>query len=402
MSPAEKKVSLNEFADLKSIQASVHEQNVNSEQLVLPEFSETDLTSLAQVGVLTDQTNRSGTYILRDDEQVCSYAHVEGLEVLPIAQALDKYDWVKEKYFWKAVSRDKNKITLKMAEDSSPQGYFIWVKKGAKVEYPYQAALYMAEADKAQYVHNIVVMEENSELHLITGCTTHQDINRGVHMAVSEQFIGKNAKLTNTMVHSWGERVTVRPHAGTVVEEGGSFESNYVSVRTAANVISNPTTWLNGENASAKYFTIVLCGEGSRIESGGNIYLNGKNSSAEILHRGVCTGGEIIQGGLLIGNNACRAHVDCSGMLIDPGENGYIQSTPGLRSFHSDAQMSHEASIGKIAPDQVEYLMSRGMDEREAVSMIIRGFLDAGVDGLSEELDARIIEIAELAGHGEG
>lgn len=88
-------------------------------------------------------------------------------------------------------------------------------------------------------------------------------------------------------------------------------------------------------------------------------------------------------------------------MLITPGSDGYIESIPGLRSHHEEAHMSHEASIGKIAPQQVQYLMAHGLEEREAISMIVRGFLDADIHGLGPELDRRISEIAELAGHGE-
>jgi hypothetical protein len=88
-------------------------------------------------------------------------------------------------------------------------------------------------------------------------------------------------------------------------------------------------------------------------------------------------------------------------MVLDAQEEGFIESIPGLRGLHPEARMSHEASIGRIVPEQVEYLQSRGLDEREAISMIIRGFLGADIAGLGPELDARIAEIAELAGHGE-
>jgi hypothetical protein len=160
-------------------------------------------------------------------------------------------------------------------------------------------------------------------------------------------------------------------------------------------------TWLNGRGASAKYLTVVLGSEGARIDTGGEVYLNAPDTGAELAHRGVCTGGRINQTGLLIGNAPCRAHVDCAGMLVTPGESGHIISIPGLKALHPDARMSHEASIGKVSPEQVEYLMSRGMEEREAISMIIRGFLDVDIEGLGEELDARVADIVELAGHGE-
>jgi Fe-S cluster assembly scaffold protein SufB len=104
---------------------------------------------------------------------------------------------------------------------------------------------------------------------------------------------------------------------------------------------------------------------------------------------------------LLIGNAPCRAHVDCAGILVNPDRtNGVIESIPGLQCHHPDAQMSHEASIGRIAPEQVEYLQARGLSETDAISLIIRGFLDVDLKDLDPDLDARIVEIAELAGHG--
>lgn len=361
-----------------------------------------DAEALAEVGVLIDAEERSGTFVLRDFHPVCAKAQTEGLELLPIAEALAKYPWLREDYYWKAVPADLDEITAQCASQPVPQGFFLRVEKGAAVKLPAQAALYMTQAGIAQTVHNIIILEEDSELQLITGCVSAQGVSSGLHLAVSEQYVGKNATLISTMVHSWGPEVVVRPRSGTIVEAGGTFVSNYISLRPAGDLESNPRTWLNGKGASAKYLTIILGSEGSNITTGGEVYLNGEDSSAELTHRGVCTGGRLSQEGLLIGNARCRAHVDCAGMLLDPGDEGFLRSIPGLKALHPEAQMSHEASIGKIAPEQVQYLQARGMSEREAITMIIRGFLDADIEGLGRELDARIAEIAELAGHGEG
>jgi len=361
-----------------------------------------DSNALSEVGVILNEGQRSGSFVVRNTHTLCSYSHVEGMEVLPIHQALEKYDWLREKYYWKLVKQDADEITRHVAAQSQPQGFFIRVQPGVKVELPYQAGLYMADASSAQTLHNVVIVDEGAELTLITGCATHQSVQEGLHLAVSEFYVGKNATLTNNMVHAWGPKVTVRPKAGTAVAAGGCFNSNYISLRPAADIITNPKTWLNGEGASARFQSIVVGAPGSFIQSGGEIYLNGLNTSTELIHRAVCTGGQILQEGLLVGNNACRAHIDCSGMLLNAGEHGFIQSNPGLRALDPDAQMSHEASIGKIAPDQVEYLMARGIGERDAISMIIRGFLQSDIEGLGEELDARIAEIANLADLAEG
>ncbi|MEA3349337.1 MAG: SufD family Fe-S cluster assembly protein [Chloroflexota bacterium] len=360
-----------------------------------------DARVMTRVGVSAAELERSATYIQEDFFPVCVAAHSEYLELLPIADALAKYDWLREKYYWQAVPANQDKYTAQASTVSEPQGYFIRVKAGAKIPYPVQACLYMTRGDIVQTVHNIVILEEGAELKLITGCTMRDGVRAGVHIGITESYVGINAKLTSTMVHSWSQETQVRPHSGTIVEAGGAYVENYCSLQPAKSVKTNPKTWLDGKGASAKYLTIILGSEGAAIDTGGEVYLNGKNTSAELAHRAVCTGGRINQTGLLVGSNVCRAHVDCAGMVVDARNDGFILSIPGLRSSHPEARMSHEASIGKIAPEQVEYLQSRGMDEREAISLIIRGFLGADVFGLGAELDARIEEIAELAGHGE-
>jgi hypothetical protein len=370
--------------------------------MVLPDQVEScDAKVMASLGVHIKGEGRSGTYILHNFHPLSLIVKSDQIELLPIAEALKKYGWLREKYYWKAVPADLDQFTARCASAPEPQGYFIRVKKGAKVPFPVQACLYIAQDDIAQAIHNIVILEEGAELHLVTGCATRYGVSSAAHLGVSEHYVGRNANLTSTMVHSWGPEVEVRPRSGTIVEEGGTFVSNYVSLRSARSIQSDPRTWLNGKGASAKYTTIILGSRGSTIDTGGEVYLNGEDTSAELAHRAVCTGGRIFQRGLLIGNAPCRAHVDCAGMVLDAGEDGFIQSVPGLMALHPEARMSHEASIGKIAPEQVEYLQSRGMEEREAISLIIRGFLGAEIVGLGPELDARVAEIAELAGHGE-
>lgn len=361
-----------------------------------------DIKTLSQVGISIDNGNRAGTYILKNFQHFITPVAVDGLEVMPISTALKKYRWLREKYYFRLIKSHQDEVTAFCAEQDIPFGYFIHVAKGVKITNPYQAGFFMTCSQMAQAVHNVVVLEEDAELNLITGCAVESGIGSVKHYAISEHYIGKNAKFTNTMVHNWGEEVKVRPRAGTSVDDYGVYTSNYICMQPAQDMESTPVTWLNGKNSSAIYKTIIFGSQGSYIKTGGEIFLNGENSGAELAHRAVCTGGKINQEGLLIGNaKNCHAHVDCAGMLLDPGTEGYIVSIPGLKALHPEAHMSHEASIGKIAPEQVEYLMCRGMDEGEAISMIIRGFFGAGFEYLGSELDARIAEIAELAGHGE-
>jgi Fe-S cluster assembly scaffold protein SufB len=370
-------------------------------ELISPDkLTQIDLDSLAEVGVFIQDPTRSGTLVLRDTSSYYIQEQDEGYELLPIATALEKYNWLKERYFWKAVPSDFDEMTKQCAAHP-PLGYFLHVHKGAKVELPCQMALYMATENLSQIVHNVVILDDDSKLQLISGCTSGQEVSSGMHMSIDEQFIGKNAKLINNMIHAWEPEMLVYPRSGAIIDTGGRYESSYVALKSSKRIESHPITRLEGPGASAKLLTIILADTGCDIDIGGDVFLNADNTHAELIHRGVCTGGEIHQRGLMIGNARCKAHVDCAGMLLNQDNKGFIESIPGIKAMSPNAQLSHEASIGKIAPEQVEYLQSRGMDEREAISLLIRGFLGAEIEGLGPELDSRIFEIAELAGHGE-
>ncbi|MBI9095467.1 MAG: SufD family Fe-S cluster assembly protein [Sphaerochaeta sp.] len=364
-------------------------------------LDDTDREALAETGVYLGSADRSATIVVCDHAQACLENAANGFELLPISSALERYPWLKERYYFKAISADYNENTALCAKQDNPLGFYLHVDKGVKIVLPVQAAMYMKSENIVQMIHNVIILEEESQVQVLTGCLAGQDMKQGTHIAVGEQYIGKNARLISTMVHAWGSGQFVHTHTGTIVEEGGRFESNYVSLRPAKHFVSNPQSWLVGRGASAKYLTVVLASPGTVVETGGTVYLNAEDTSAELAHRGVCTGGILKQGGLLVGKARCKAHVDCAGMLLSGDGNGYIESVPGLQSMHPDARMSHEASIGNIAPEQVQYLMSRGMDEREAISMLIRGFLGSGIEGLGPELDERIAQIVEVAGHGE-
>jgi Fe-S cluster assembly scaffold protein SufB len=244
--------------------------------------------------------------------------------------------------------------------------------------------------------------EKRCKVNLITGCAGRPDAYQARHVSFSEIHVGKNATFTHHMMHKWNENICAENQSAAVVEENGTLISNHVIMKSAKKLVSNPITWLEGKNATAKYHTVILSDPFTSADLGGVIYLNAENTGAEIVHRAVSAGGDIIQRGLLVGNAPCKAHVDCAGMVFESKQLGNIASVPGLKSLHPDAMMSHEASIGKISPKQVEYLRCRGISELDAISMIVRGFINSGVPGIGPEIDDFISEIVSIAGHGEG
>jgi Fe-S cluster assembly scaffold protein SufB len=341
---------------------------------------------LIMAGVDVNEKGRSGTYFQKDTAVVHCKSKQEGIEVLPIRQALEKYDWVKE-YYWKLVAVDADKYTS-AAELDLHDGYVIRALPGAKSIYPVQACLYLDKNGLQQNVHNLIIAEEDSELHVITGCSTGSHTKTGIHVGISEFFVKKNAKLSFTMIHNWAEDMYVRPRSVAQVEEGGLFLNNYICMKPVRSLQMYPTTHLVGKDAVARFYSIIVGSPGSEYDVGGRIFLKAEGNRAEIVARAISNGGRIISRGDLIGEVPnIKAHLECRGLLLN---GGLIHAIPELRAMADGVEMSHEAAVGKIAQEEIAYLMSRGLSEDEATSTIVRGFLSVDIPGLPPQLKAEI------------
>lgn len=359
----------------------------------LEEFAPEELERLKEVGIDLSGHGRLGTFVQADCGVVSCQCLPEGLELLPITEALSRYDWVREEYYWKAVSPEKD-IFTKMAAEDLDNGYFVRISPGEKVVYPLQACLYIRTDRVAQKVHNIVIVEEGAELHIITGCTTSPHAVAGLHVGVSEFYIKKGGKLTYTMIHEWGEKVHVRPRTGILVEEGGTMVSNYISLDKVASVESFPTCRLVGPGAVGQFTSIIAAPEGAHLDLGSRVILEAPECRAEIISRTVCYGGEVIARGHLVGKAPnIKAHLECQGLMLS--DKGYIWAIPELEAHFANVDMSHEAAVGKIAKEEIEYLMARGLTEEEATSLVVKGFLNIRIEGLPKELQERIDQAIE-------
>lgn len=354
-----------------------------------PEMSPGDREKLLDVGI--QENDRSGTYVQFDASVLREEASQKGIEVMSINRALEKYDWLKD-YWWKAVQVDQDKYTA-YSQLHPVRGYFIRALPGVKSEFPVQACLYMKSSDILQNVHNIIIAEEGSELDVVTGCAVGEKSSRGLHIGISEFYVKKNAKLSFTMIHSWGEEVAVRPRSGAIVEENGTFLSNYVNMRPTRSTQMYPTAYAK-ENATVRYSTIVVAKEGSNIDVGSRAHLEGRGARTEMISRSISTGGDAYLRGDIIGKaEGVKGHLECRGLIL--GDKGMIYSVPELTATLSDVDLSHEAAIGKIADEEIFYLMSRGLSEEEATSVIVRGFLNVDIKGLPPALDAEIKRIID-------
>ena len=303
-----------------------------------------------------------------------------GVVVMSTAEALRKLPWASN-YYWRLIPVDEDKYTATVEIYGIGQGYFIYVPPGVKVRKPIFTCLLISTNKTAQLVHNIVIVDEGAELNLITGCATSRRVRSALHIGVSEFYVGRNARLSFAMIHAWGTGIHVRPRTAVKVSEGGTYVSYYVIYSDVKSIQQYPKVYL-GRNA--KYYTAsIIVGVGNSIyDVGAEANLEGDYSSAEIISRVVAhdeakiTARARVRG---LGSNV-KGHIECLGLQLSP--KARIDSIPELESLSSNARLTHEAAIGKIAEEEIEYLMSRGLDEDEARALILRGFMTVEIPGL--------------------
>lgn len=384
----EKKAALGPDVDLSTFTAEPVDHPYMGDLSALPED---DKQRMIQAGVDVKEEIRSGTYIQKDTAVLHAHSLQEGLEVIPVKKALKENPWVRD-YYWKLASVDADKFTAN-AQLQLHDGYVIRALPGAKVVMPVQACLYLDKENISQYVHNLIIAEEGSELHIITGCATSPHLKRGLHVGISEFFVKKNASLSFTMIHYWAEEMMVRPRSVGVVEEGGLFLNNYICMKPVKSLQMFPTTRLVGKGAVSRFYSLLVGNPGTELDVGGRIALEAEDTRAEIIARAISNGGKIINRGDLIGDvPGVRAHLECRGLIL---KGGTIHAIPELQGRVEGVEMSHEAAVGKIAQDEILYLMSRGLSEDEATSTIVRGFMNVDIPGLPPQLKAEIDRAVE-------
>jgi Fe-S cluster assembly scaffold protein SufB len=384
----EKKAALGSDIDLDAFQSDPVPHDYLED---LGALSEADKKQMILAGIDATERERSGTFVQKDTAVLHSRSKQEGLEVIPIKDALKQYAWVQD-YYWKLMAVDTDKYTAKAQLDLH-NGYLIRALPGSKVVYPVQACLYLEKEGSSQNLHNIVIAEEGSELHVITGCATAAHLRRGLHIGVSEFYVKKDAKLSFTMIHHWAEEMMVRARSVGMVEAGGLLLNNYISMKPVRSVQMYPTTHLIGKGAVARFYSLLVGSPGAEIDVGGRIFLKEADTRAEIISRAITNGGNIIARGHLVGEvPGIKAHLECQGLILNGGS---IHAIPELEGKTDGVEMSHEAAVGKIAQEEILYLMSRGLTEDEATATIVRGFLSVDIPGLPPQLKAEIDRAVE-------
>jgi Fe-S cluster assembly scaffold protein SufB len=331
------------------------------------------------------------TYFQADHDSLIRFSNVKGIEVLSTKEALKKYPWLKA-YFWKAVDKEKDEYT-KYSSTHEFNGYFIRAKKNVKTSIPIQACLYLKTNKLIQNVHNIIIAEEGSELNIITGCIIARH-KAGTHIGISEFFLKRNSKVNFTMIHAWNEETEVRPRTGAILEENSTFTSNYILLTPTKSLQMMPKT-VNKKNCKSYLKSLLLGRKSSFVDVGGESILKGSNSSSLIESRMVAKeNSRIISRGRIVAESEnSKGHIECRGLLVS--KKAEIKAIPELVSQNEKSELTHEASVGKIKEEELWYLMARGLNEEEATSMIVNGFLNPEFLEIPDVLKIQIKKVIE-------
>jgi Fe-S cluster assembly scaffold protein SufB len=351
-----------------------------------------------RVGIDLQVEKRSGTLFHVDEATVYSKVNdfYKGqIELLDTKEALQKYSWLSD-YRWKLIDRNKDEYTKKVSRDFGG-GYFIRILPNVEVTFPLQSCLMITKNNLEQRVHNIIIAEEGSKAHIITGCIQQHPSETASHLGISEIYVNKGALLNFTMIHDWSENTLVRPRSAVMIDKRGIFVSNYVCVKPVKNVQMYPVALCTGQESKVSFNTILYGHKNTSLDIGSKAILNGKDSKAEMITRAIARDrSQMIVRGTIEGNNAdSKGHLECRGLIID--DDSFLQSIPELIARKKGTEITHEAAVGKISEKEITYLMTRKISRENAVSIIIRGFMDVGIMGLPESLNREITRIVDLA-----
>jgi Fe-S cluster assembly scaffold protein SufB len=368
----------------------------NAEESSLTRLPHEILMEAQKAGLEVAEKNRSATFMHMDQQTIESKVNevYEGkVELLDIKAALKKYPWLEE-YRWKLVKKDKDEYTKKVAEDYSG-GYFMRIKAGAEIAFPLQSCMLITKNHLEQRVHNIIIAEEGSKAHIITSCLQHSTVPNASHMGISEIYVKKGAMLNFTMIHQWSEQTLVRPRSAAEIEDDATFVSNYVCMRPVRDVQMYPVAYCKGKNSRVSFNSILYGHKNSQLDTGSKAVLTGEGSKAEMVSRAIAReGSRMIVRGMIEGDVPdCKGHLECKGLIMD--NDSYMWSIPELIATKKGVEITHEAAVGKISEKEITYLMTRRLSREQAVSLIIRGFMDVGILGLPEQLNKEIKAIVD-------
>jgi Fe-S cluster assembly protein SufB len=276
-------------------------------------------------------------------------------------------------------------------------GSFVYIPPGVKVDLPLQAYFRLNEADAGQFERTLIIADEGSWAHYVEGCTAPIYTTDSFHSGVIEIIVKKNARFRYTTIQNWSNNMYNLVTQRAIVNEGATME--WVDANLGSKLtMKYPSCYLVGERAHGEILSLAFAADGQHQDTGGKAIHVAPNTSSKITSKSISKGnGRASYRGLLkvhksAGNS--RSNVVCDALLLD--DTSRSDTYPYIEIDNEDVTVGHEASVSKVGEEQLFYLMSRGLSEEQATSMVVSGFIEPLVKELPMEYAIEMNRLVQL------
>ena len=335
---------------------------------------------LDSVGVLESEKHFGGMGVQYESE-VIYHNMIKELEeknviFTSIEQAIKLYPDIFKKYFGKIVSFTENKFAALNAAVFSG-GSFIYVPKNTVLERPLQSYFRINSKNMGQFERTLIIVDDNSSLHYVEGCTAPSYSESSLHAAVVEIYVGKNSKCRYSTVQNWATNVYNLVTKRSLVDENGEME--WIDGNIGSSVtMKYPCCVLKGDNSKGTCVTISVAKNKQIQDSGARMIHIGKNTRSNIVAKSISSlgGNATYRGKVEIKKSALNseAMVKCDSLILD--KYSMSDTMPVNIVSNRSSNIEHEATVSKINDEVLFYLMSRGINEERATELIVLGFID--------------------------
>jgi Fe-S cluster assembly protein SufB len=324
--------------------------------------------------------------------------HLEekGVIFLSIEDGLRQHPDLFKRYFSTVVPVQDNKFAaLNSAVWSG--GSFVYIPPGVKVDLPLQAYFRLNIASIGQFERSLIIADEGSQVHYVEGCTAPTYSSNSFHSGVIEIIVNKGARVRYTTIQNWSTNVYNLVTQRAKVAESGTME--WVDANLGSKVtMKYPSCWLMGPGAHGEILSMAFAGPGQIQDAGGKMLHFAPNTSSKITSKSISRlNGRASYRGLLRimkGATNARANVVCDALLLDPESRS--DTYPTIDVAERDVSIGHEASVSKIDEEQLFYLKSRGLNDEEAITMVVSGFIEPLVKELPMEYAVEMNRLVQL------
>jgi len=320
----------------------------------------------------------------------------QGVIFLSIEEGLKRHPDLFREYFGTVIPIEDNKFAaLNSAVWSG--GSFVYVPKGITVELPLQAYFRLNVANIGQFERSLIIADEGSSVHYVEGCTAPQYTTNSFHSGVIEIVVNKDARVRYTTIQNWSNNVYNLVTQRAKVEAHGTME--WVDCNLGSRMtMKYPSTYLMGPGAHGEILSVAFAGKGQLQDAGGKVIHFAPDTSSKITSKSISKdGGRSSYRGLLKvykGATNARSNVACDALLLDPASRS--DTYPTIEVDEEDVTIGHEASVSKVGEEQLFYLMSRGLSQEEATTMVVSGFIEPLVKELPMEYAVEMNRLIQI------